>query len=187
MTECQTKATTRIVLRNEHMNNVVVGVVFLSHYAEHLIVAVSIFPIESSELSLNARWIVFTIKIFLHQKYFSPICPADQYNVTTTTFWLLIILSDDCPEQSRPCCLFVARNKQTLITTSHLRHGSGHGGILSNGNFTFLLPRQCQWSNRVKTTTSPHLSSETNFQSTRSGLVVTENVSSQGISRNRDR
>ena len=30
-------------------------VVFLSHYAEHLIVAVSIFPIESAELSVNAR------------------------------------------------------------------------------------------------------------------------------------
>ena len=30
-------------------------VVFLSHYAKHLIVAVSIFPIESAELSLNAR------------------------------------------------------------------------------------------------------------------------------------
>ena len=30
-------------------------VVFLSHYAKHLIVAVSIFPIESAELSVNAR------------------------------------------------------------------------------------------------------------------------------------
>ena len=30
-------------------------VVLLSHYAKHLIVAVSIFPIESAELSVNAR------------------------------------------------------------------------------------------------------------------------------------
>ena len=38
-------------------------VVFLSHYAKHLIVAVSIFPIESAELSLPARSIfILTFK-----------------------------------------------------------------------------------------------------------------------------
>ena len=38
-----------------HLEVVFLLVVFLSHYAQHLIVAVSIFPIESAELSGNAR------------------------------------------------------------------------------------------------------------------------------------
>ena len=138
-------------------------VVFLSHYAKHLIVAVSIFPIESAELSVNARWIVFTSKIFIYQKYFKVKSLQSVLQINTMSWsasnhpnhhhcdlWLV-----RSGRPGRPgclfVCLFVVKYKQTLITNSRPPQTRllWHGGILSNGNFTFL-----KRSSRVKTTTS---------------------------------
>ena len=62
-------------------------VVFLSHYAKQLIVTVSIFPIESAELSLDARSIVFTNKIFIYQKYFKFKSRQSVLQINTMSRW----------------------------------------------------------------------------------------------------
>lgn len=110
-------------------------VVFLSHYAKHLIVAVSIFPIESAELSVNARWIVFPIKIFIYQKYFKVKSLQSVLQINTMSWsasnhpnhhhcdlWLV-----RSGRHGRPGCLFVCLwweiNKHWLQTPARPRHG----------------------------------------------------------------